>query len=97
MVHGQCVNLPRVMRGWLLVPSLGESVEPPNASCPLYDRIHRYSAEEAVKSGRAPWPEVGSMQHDAEGKMASDAQTQSKDNPFTHHVNQLGLKPDGKE
>lgn len=97
MLDGQCVSLPRVMRGWLLVPSLGQSVEPPNASRPLHDRIHRHSAQEAIKPGCAPWPEVGSMQHDAEGEMASDAQTQSKDNPLAHHVNQLGLKPDGKE
>jgi hypothetical protein len=37
------------------------------------------------------------MQHDAEGDMASDTQTQSKNNPLAHHVNQLGLKPDEKE
>ena len=97
MVHGQCVNLPRIMGGWLLFPSLGQSVEPPSASRSLHDRIDGYSAHEAIKPGCAPGPEVGSMQHDAEGDMASDAQTQSKNNPLAHHVNQLGLKPDEKE
>lgn len=31
------------------------------------------------------------MQHDAEGDMAPDAQTQSKNDPLAHHVNQLGV------
>ncbi len=29
--------------------------------------------------------------------MTPDAQTQSKNDPLAHHVNQLGLQPDGKE
>lgn len=37
------------------------------------------------------------MQHDAQGDMASDAQTESKNYPLPHHVNQPGLKPDEKE
>jgi hypothetical protein len=28
--------------------------------------------------------------------MTPDAQTQSKNDPLAHHVNQLGLQPDGK-
>jgi hypothetical protein len=86
-----------MMGGWLLFPSLGESVKLPNAPHTLHDRIYGYSAQEAIKPGCAPGPEVGSMQHDAEGDMASDPQAQSKNNPLAHHVNKLGLKPDEKE
>jgi len=37
------------------------------------------------------------MQHDAEGNMTPDAQTQSKNDPLAHHVNQLGVQPGRKE
>lgn len=37
------------------------------------------------------------MQHDAEGDMAPHAQTQSKNDPLAHHVNQLGMQPDGRK
>jgi hypothetical protein len=37
------------------------------------------------------------MQHYAEGDMASDAQTQSKNDPLAHHVRQLSAEPDAKE
>lgn len=63
----------------------------------MHDGIHGQSAQQAIKSGRAPRPQVGSMQHDAEGDMAPDAQTQSKNDPLAHHVNQLGMQPDEKE
>jgi hypothetical protein len=62
-----------MMGRWLLFPTLGEAVKPPNDPHPLHDRIDGYSAQEAIKPGCAPWPEVGSMQHDTEGDMASDA------------------------
>ena len=72
LVNG--LNLPRTMRGRLLFPSLGQSVEPPYASRCLHHYIYGDSAQEAVKPGRAPWPQVGSMEHDAERDMPSDAQ-----------------------
>ena len=37
------------------------------------------------------------MQHDAEGDMAPDAQTESKNNPLAHHMNPLGLEPNEKK
>ena len=37
------------------------------------------------------------MQHDAEGYMSSDAQTQSKNDPLAHHVKQLSAEPDAKQ
>ena len=86
-----------MMGGWLLFPSLGELVKPPNAPHPLHDRIHGQSAQEAIKPGCAPWPQVGSMQHYAESYMASDAQTQSKNDPLAHHVKQLSAEPDAKQ
>jgi hypothetical protein len=35
------------------------------------------------------------MQHHAEGNVASDAQTKSKNDPLSHHVN-LNMRPDRK-
>lgn len=36
------------------------------------------------------------MQHHAEGDVASDAQTKSKNDPLSHHVN-LSMRPDGRQ
>lgn len=35
------------------------------------------------------------MEHDAEGDMSADSQTQRKNDPLAYHVNQLGM--DGRE
>jgi hypothetical protein len=37
------------------------------------------------------------MQHYAEGYVASDAQTQSKNDPLAHHLKQLSAEPDAKQ
>jgi hypothetical protein len=36
------------------------------------------------------------MQYHAEGDVASDAQTKSKNDPLSHHVN-LSMRPDGRQ
>ena len=57
---------------------------PPPCLCQTLDR---YPAQQAIESGRTPWPKTWGMQDDAKRDVTADSQAQRTNDTFSHRRN----------
>lgn len=57
----------------------------PECTTGLHNRIQDKSTQEPVETGRAPRPIPGGVEHDSQGDVPSNSETQGEYGPLAHH------------